>query len=178
MSSMTIWTHGLATQADNPGDFPETTPGPAALPYVVRDPGGITFSPLYGKDHTFNIPVSIPTVVDGYYMQIRSIVLLYDAPTSTINNIVLYSGANILESFEGLGWTGSHSEFDGSNFLELSPAAVVSAGLLIAMDVTFESPVISAGRLFGSVRIAGAGIDLQPGKSIVGTIGGTPIPGA
>lgn len=177
MASQTnIWVHGLATQILFPADFPELPSVASPISRsITRDSSGSRFSPAFSANHTFYLTVATPTVLDEYYMLISGFVLLFEATDSVIDEVDIYEGDHLVQANTNLGWTGLHDKFDGTNYRTIALGSGIANGIVIAVSATFQSP--SGNSLYGSLRIAGAGIMLVSGETVVGKIGGTVVPG-
>lgn len=163
MSKTTIWLHGSAATPRYPDSFPTVAP-PGQNLFLERSSGGLTVSPPIEGIHDFHLVLPAPTLLDDYFMRLRSLTVLFAASDATIDQVDLHNGPAVV-TFP-LGWTGQHLVADGTNVLHFAPPLDLSSGMLMAMQVSFGvASHPEQGHLTGSLQLAGVGAAFETSES-------------
>jgi hypothetical protein len=170
MTQSLVWTHGLTFDTtDVQGGFygPPPSGNVSEYGYTTRLPIGSTFSPTGPGQYYFLAPLSTPSLLQDYFLQLESVHLLFMTQDAEITSIQLTHGVTALEPFEDLGWTGDHTTPDKSQFQIFPQRQDLSTGLCAGIVVNFSASTQPKPRNpCGSVLFVAIGVGLVTGKKL------------
>ena len=164
-----MWVHGNAFA-------PAEAPGPAyfsninsSLPWTdlvgLHQGYGATWQGNPNTQNWFHVTVPTPTIADDTHLFLDRVYVLYALPTgmfpfirATVQQITVWEGERLLQSFD-VGGIGDHCAGpDGSNTFNITFNQPLSAGGIgISVGVRFHHSDLS------SVRFCGAGAEFTIG---------------
>jgi hypothetical protein len=155
-----IWVHGLEVKPLFPSNYLEIDQL-ASIHFVSRSPAGISFTPTPSHlVQTFYVTLQSPAILQDNSMRLTGLFVNFGTSDVEITKVTVNAGATQIAQFPNLGWTGSHTSFDGSNHLRLPAPEPIVRGLAVLFDVS-----VKLGSLAPNVSFASIGVELDTGGS-------------
>jgi hypothetical protein len=102
---------------------------------LLRFATSVEFSPFVPRTEQFLVSVPTLHLLNGYFMRLSEVSLLFNAFSATIDAITITQGQSTTDGFQ-LSWTGIHPTKDSSNTLTL-PRRAVSGPIGVELTVSF-----------------------------------------
>jgi hypothetical protein len=162
----THWIHGNALRVESP--FPRNSSGSPLQPLDIVPLGwGTQVSiPADFGESWYHIPIPMPSDLSGRTVELLTAYLLFDLDHSSISDVHIWDGAEIVQEFGDLFLSGNHLARDSRNQFRLRKPHRILHGIGLSFFIRagggFEGA--SASRLV----VAGAGADVrfQPGSLV------------